>query len=408
MEPAKKAAKKQKKEKRAAGEASLPRVSVHPYTSVALGEGFAKKSAAVSLSFQELQVGGRKSTSSPALAPTEGAAAEQRLLSTLFRGLSAAAPPSSQRIFDRFPAEHISPVAISISLGLHRHQLTHSEACHQLLRGFRALVAQLNLKREGRAALAQKIAVTRGVIELHNVLDAVLGNVLGFLAARVEELPAEPGEEDRAALLAALDNYLDRRFTMAEALLVEYCVKMIVEGDSVFVCNASPILERVLVEAHAAGTRYSLTVLGSPALPRNLRFAQSLNRAGVPVLFTHLNNLPFFIDRASKVFLKGLNVFGDGSVRAAAGSAALALFAQQRRKPVYVVTRTLSFCEESPVDALELNRLESFPVASRAQQLLYDLVPARQVSLLLTEIGPVPPSSVPAVAREGRAGGRWQ
>lgn len=137
----------------------------------------------------------------------------------------------------------------------------------------------------------------------------------------------------------------------------------------------------------------------------------------IPCSYTLLSSLASIIPRASLVLLGTAALFSDGSLYARAGTAAVAMLAKENRIPVVAACETYKFGERVLLDAVTGNELgDASSLLAREQgdipthltpiHLLYDLTPAALVTAVFTEMGAIPPSSVPTViSKPGEAGG---
>ncbi len=103
----------------------------------------------------------------------------------------------------------------------------------------------------------------------------------------------------------------------------------------------------------------------------------------------------------NKVFASGSCMFANGYLLSDSGTATAAIFAKKFRKPFYVMIRSFKFSNKTQIDSLMVNESnyhgkEGFHVV----HLEHDLVPDRLISLLVTEIGLMPPTTVPVILRE--------
>ena len=211
----------------------------------------------------------------------------------------------------------------------------------------------------------------------------------------------------------------------------------------VVVVDSGPLLEGRSVGGldtcqNSSLTRHVLSVPPGKALLR------TLTTHSIPCSYTLLSSLASIIPRASLVLLGTAALFSDGSLYSRAGTAAVAMLAKENRIPVVAACETYKFGERVLLDAVTGNELGEFtrdlrdmtscnPVAStdtrpRLDQgdassllareqgdipthltpihLLYDLTPAALVTAVCTEVGFIPPSSVPTViSKPGEAGG---
>jgi translation initiation factor eIF-2B subunit delta len=111
-------------------------------------------------------------------------------------------------------------------------------------------------------------------------------------------------------------------------------------------------------------------------------------------------------------------MLSNGRLYARAGTALVALMAHANNVPVIVCCESVKFTDKVALDAIVTNEVAppdelvethspvglTSPLASWRQQpnlqllsLMYDVTPAEYISMVVTEYGSLPPSSVPVV-----------
>lgn len=141
----------------------------------------------------------------------------------------------------------------------------------------------------------------------------------------------------------------------------------------------------------------------------------------------------------TKVIIGASALLSNGAMLAPAGTAMVAALAQTRDVPVIVACEGYKFCEKVQVDAIVYNELgspqeiavaaltaEGLPGAApqhvaayrggigatgegdqvlpfQVINLRYDLTPIRNISVVATETGLIPPTSIPVLLREFKA-----
>jgi translation initiation factor eIF-2B subunit delta len=172
-----------------------------------------------------------------------------------------------------------------------------------------------------------------------------------------------------------------------------------------------------------------------PAL-EGRRMLHSLLSAGVHCQYIQLNGLSFGLAGATKVILGAAAVLSNGTVLGRAGSAAVAMLAAEAHIPVLVCAETHKFHERVQLDSFTHNELGdpdavvALPgdapggggggVKGKSRRwldgwkeheqlgvlnLMYDAMPADYVGVILSEVGALPPTSVPVVLREYQRAG---
>uniref|UniRef100_A0A061SEY4 Translation initiation factor eIF2B subunit delta n=1 Tax=Tetraselmis sp. GSL018 TaxID=582737 RepID=A0A061SEY4_9CHLO len=174
------------------------------------------------------------------------------------------------------------------------------------------------------------------------------------------------------------------------------------------------------LKAHAQGKRFKVVVVDAGPQYEGRTFAKKLLAAGLGCWLIHINAISFMISQVTKVFLGASAILSNGVVISRAGTAAVALIASSRNIPVIVCCETYKFNERVQLDSITSNELGNpegiacswdgslKPHMGGWQEqgnmhllnLVYDVTPADFVTMIVTEVGMVPPSSVPVILRE--------
>ncbi|EFJ52442.1 eukaryotic translation initiation factor 2B delta, partial [Volvox carteri f. nagariensis] len=255
-------------------------------------------------------------------------------------------------------------------------------------------------------------------------LSVGMGNAIRHLKLRISTIsPDMPEGEAKELLEQEIADYINARIDSADKQLVSYAVaKVEAQGDVILTYAASHVVQRALVEAAGAGKSFRVVVMDSrPELEGRATLAR-LMAAGIPCTYVHLNAASYIIREVTKVFLGAAAVLSNGTVLSRAGTAAVAMMAHAHSKPVMICCETHKFNERVQLDSITHNELgdpEALAVVSgkpevtalegwsehprlRLLNLKYDLMPAEYVTMVVTEFGMVPPTSVPVILREFR------
>jgi translation initiation factor eIF-2B subunit delta len=124
----------------------------------------------------------------------------------------------------------------------------------------------------------------------------------------------------------------------------------------------------------------------------------------------------FLIKTVTKVLLAATYVLCNGALVAPIGTSQIGCIAQQNQIPVVVVCETYKFADRVNLDQINNNEQGSAQKFKsnylRGEQkgpsklevqlinLRYDLTPLKYLSMIVCEIGNIPPHSVPVVIRE--------
>ncbi|GLI64185.1 hypothetical protein VaNZ11_007377 [Volvox africanus] len=255
-------------------------------------------------------------------------------------------------------------------------------------------------------------------------LSVGMGNAIRHLKLRISTIsPDMPELEAKELLEQEIADYINVRIDSADKQLVNYAVaKVEAHGDVILTYAASHVVQRALVEAARAGKSFRVVVMDSrPELEGRATLARLL-AAGIPCTYVHLNAASYIIREVTKVFLGAAAVLSNGTVLSRAGTAAVAMMAHAHSKPVMICCETHKFNERVQLDSITHNELgdpEALSVVPgkpevtalegwcdhprlRLLNLKYDVMPAEYVTMVVTEFGMVPPTSVPVILREFR------
>lgn len=174
------------------------------------------------------------------------------------------------------------------------------------------------------------------------------------------------------------------------------------EDDTVFMFSMSSTIWKILLEAKRQGKHF--TVLVTEARPGNegLWTVDVLAKAGIPVEVSIDACMAEYLHRSDIAFAGVDAVSSDGSVFNKAGTYLAALTARDNNVPFYFVTDTLKFdtatllglpFRSDPVQFHDIFNNVEQPSEVRVTGRLFDITPARLITGIITELGPIHPAS---------------
>ena len=222
-------------------------------------------------------------------------------------------------------------------------------------------------------------------------------------------------------LCQLIDTYIQERITFAGEVVVKHALQrgLVAEGDVVLTFARSHVVESSCSQ-RAHGARFRVIVVDSRPLLEGKGLRRRLLRAGLSVTYIQLSAVSYVMKDVTRVFL-GAAVHVQRCRVMRVGTAAVAMMANTYAKPVIFCCETYKFCERVQLDSICHNELadpdqmvhtglpgQGEPVLSdwrdiaplKLLNLMYDLTPAKYVSLVVTEVGMTPPTSVPVLIRE--------
>jgi translation initiation factor eIF-2B subunit delta len=255
-------------------------------------------------------------------------------------------------------------------------------------------------------------------------LGVSMGNAIKSVKTALADAGQRSGSEAeaKAALLEHIDHYIQERLLLADTVIQGYVTQKIRDGDVILTHAHSATVLGALVAAAAAGRKFRVVVVDSrPRLEGRATLA-ALLRAGVSCTYSHAAAVSYLMRGVSLVLLGAAAVLGNGAVVSRVGTGAVAMVARAHGVPVLVCAQTCKLHERTQLDSITNNELgDPDALASvdrrpdvaflkewdavprlRLLNLAYDVTPAECVTMIVTEVGMLPPSSVPVVLREYR------
>ena len=259
-----------------------------------------------------------------------------------------------------------------------------------------------------------------------------MGNAIRWLKEQIIKIdPAVPEEEAKMHLMACIDTFIRERITAADAVISETASAKVYDGDVVLTYAHSSVVADTILAAHRKGTRFRVIVVDSRPLFEGRRLARKLSVAGISVSYTLVSAAAHVITDANRVLLGAHAMLGNGRLYSRIGTAAIAMLAHERDIPVIICCESVKFSDRVALDSIVGNEIapaeelvieasntgvHSTELVGKADQalakekwdempnvqmlnILYDVTPAEYITMVVTELGSLPPSSVPVVHR---------
>jgi len=260
-------------------------------------------------------------------------------------------------------------------------------------------------------------------------LSPAVGNVVKSIKAELGRLATQStltNDEARDRLKTFIASFAQDKIIYARDMLAKDTAKdKLKDGDIVLTFSRSSSVEATFLAAAKAGKKFSVVIADSRPLLEGRELLTTLLRAGIPCEYLLLNSLETGMNQANKVVLGAAAVMSNGSLLARVGTAAVAMSACEAHVPVIVCAETYKFHERVQLDSITNNELgdpfkllegtgvdietyknNSLDLEDSKTSLLniiYDTTPSEFVNVVMTEVGALPPTSVPVVLREYRS-----
>lgn len=155
------------------------------------------------------------------------------------------------------------------------------------------------------------------------------------------------------------------------------------------------MVEAILLAGAQQKVPFRVIIVDSLPYLEGQKLLRNLSNAGIDVTYCHLEALGPLIHGATKVFIGASALFSNGSLLARAGTALVCLLARLHSLPVIVAAQACKFSEKVHGSSSSTGGGEQLIGAS-----MYDVTPAEYLTMIITEMGMLPVTSVPVVIRE--------
>lgn len=259
-------------------------------------------------------------------------------------------------------------------------------------------------------------------------LSISMGNAIRFLKNRIAKLPLTLSEcEAKASLQSDINRFINEKILIADKVIVKHAVTKIRDGDVLLTYGSSSAVELILLHAHEVGKKFRVVIVDSrPKLEGQLLLRRLIAR-GLNCTYTHINAVSYIMHEVTRVFLGAASILSNGTVYSRVGTASIAMVAHAFHVPVLVCCEAYKFHERVQLDSIcfnelgdpdaiskvpgrrEINYLSDWTSCGNLQllNLMYDTTPSDYISMIITDYGMIPPTSVPVIVREYRREHLW-
>lgn len=230
-----------------------------------------------------------------------------------------------------------------------------------------------------------------------------MGNAIRWLKLQVSKIDPDVAEHDaKKELCDSIDNFIQERINIANLVITQKGALRIEDDGVVLTFGRSSSVERAIIHAFTRiGRKFSVIVIDEPYDKKGQILAKTLAAEGIKVTYCgDLGGLRTHVQQASTVLLGAESMFNNGSMYAQCGTCDVAILAKKLGKQVHVLCETINITERVATDSLTYNEIDPERSSAAAFRLLYDTTPDRYLSLIITELGSVQPSSVPDLLRK--------
>lgn len=244
-----------------------------------------------------------------------------------------------------------------------------------------------------------------------------------FIKHKVSQITeAQTEAQAKEFLIDKINSYIQERIEFADQAIAGLGVSRIADGDVVLTFSKSHVVEMLLKKAHDERITFRVIVADSRPKLEGKELTRALVKYGVKCTYILVTALSYVMHEVNKVFLGASGVLANGAVLSRVGSALVGIMAHRHNIPLLVCCETYKFTDRVQLDSICFNELGDPDDLIHTDRddtrygdvlmdwrdnknimllnLNYDLTPAEFVSVLVTEVGMIPPTSVPAILRE--------
>lgn len=256
-----------------------------------------------------------------------------------------------------------------------------------------------------------------------------MGNIIKFLKSCISRVSPDISEaEAKTIILNKLTNFMEEKLEFAAESIADFISSTINDDDVVMTFGSSPLIRKILRTA-AQSKRYRIIVVDTRPLHEGLQLLSALSPY-VHCVYSPLAGAAVAVKDVTKVVLGASCLLSNGTMLAAAGTAMVAALAKAKQIPVIVAAESYKFSDKVQLDSIVFNEVgnpeellkshssdsseettESLLYRGSSEgssskfpfevvNLRYDLTPLSSISVVATETGLIPPTSVPVLIRE--------
>ncbi|KAJ3003100.1 UNVERIFIED_CONTAM: Eukaryotic translation initiation factor 2B, subunit 4 delta, 67kDa [Siphonaria sp. JEL0065] len=256
------------------------------------------------------------------------------------------------------------------------------------------------------------------------------------LKSEISNISFEKSDEDtKAHLLHWIDTFIKEKIISADESIVDKAMKLIKHDDVILTFGRSAAVERLLLEAPLTGRTFKVIVCDTRPKLEGKILIQNLANAGIPCSYVLVNSLGAVMPKVTKLILGASALLSNGAVLSRTGTAIAAMMAHDAHVPVIVLCELIKFSELVQLDSFVWNEIGNPDelVTTKTQSpasvlpsvltppsadtnakapilkewrdipdlkllnLHYDITPASFISMVISEHGCIPSSSVLSV-----------
>ena len=225
----------------------------------------------------------------------------------------------------------------------------------------------------------------------------------------------------KTKLINSIESFIQLRIILADEVISNTGAEKIENGDVILTYAKSTVIELIIKQAYDQGKSFKVICVDCNPKFEGKILLKRLLEHGISCTYISINAVAYVMKNVTKVLLGANAMFANGTVLSRVGSAVVAMVADQYNKPLLICCETYKLSEKVQVDSITFNELadpdaliddhtskdDAYSLIDwrdysnlKLLNLNYDLIPQEFVTMVVTEIGVIPSTSVPVVVRE--------
>lgn len=297
-------------------------------------------------------------------------------------------------------------------------------------------------------------------------LSVTMGSAIRWLKQEISLISIDTSDvEARAELVEKIDMFVREKIDLSDKVIIQSASAHIQNGSTVLTYGSSKVLKELFIHNHKdLNKRFNVIIVDSRPLFEGKQLAEELCLKGLKVQYVLINSLGSVFQDVDTVFLGAHAMLSNGFLYSRVGAALIAMKAKNANIPVLVCCESIKFTDRVQLDSVTLNEMgddealvdwkqtehvkkssvalrrfietheekdqqqnqkqkvkqqqgneptiskDELPLKDWKQSpylsilnIMYDLTPPEYIQKIITEVGALPPSSVPVILREYKA-----
>lgn len=321
----------------------------------------------------------------------------------------------------------IHPSIIRLGLLYSDYKVIGANArCREMLLAFKDVIRDYQLPNEQVLArhLERHLSPLIAFLIQARPLAVSMGQAIRQLKLKISTISPDVHEsEAKKMLYESIDAFLLNRIDLADQLIVQHGLTKIFDGDVILTFSRSQVVKELLIAAFRAGKSFRVIIVDARPFFEGKRLLNELVDAGLSgrCTYVNLNALGYIIKEVTKTIIGAHCIYSNGALVSRVGTAMVALMSRRANAPVIACVESLKFSERVQLDSFVMNEIGDpdvlvsqhlrpgfpEPLAGwrdveplKLLNILYDVTSPEHVSMVISEVGLIPVTSIPVVLRE--------